>query len=273
MKRPWYARPAEAVKRRLGLMPTPGPVPVFETRAPSVQTAVDLFKGQWASDLSEVLPGVEAGRHRLFTDHRPRLAAEALGTNGRLDGMSVLELGPLEGAHSWQLAGLGAAVVGVEANATAFLKCLVVKEALSMERVRFLLGDFSEHLRQGAGRYDMVFASGVLYHMADPLDLIALIAASTDRCFVWTQHYAAARCSDRVPEAVSRGGFEATYWRKDYGDKGLQFWGSDAHVPSWMEAEAILAAFRHFGMTEVEVLEREPDHEQGPAFTIAARRP
>ncbi len=37
--------------------------------------------------------------------------------------MNILELGPLEGAHTYQLR-----ILAIEANAEAFLKCLVVKE-------------------------------------------------------------------------------------------------------------------------------------------------
>ncbi|HTI67053.1 MAG TPA: DUF1698 domain-containing protein [Caulobacteraceae bacterium] len=273
MKRPWYAHSVETVRRRLGQAPPRGPAPAFELRAPSVQNAVDLFEGQWATDLSDVLPGIEAGPHRMFTDHRPRQAAERLGTAGRIDGLSVLELGPLEGAHTWQLEQLGAAeVLGVEANATAFLKCLVVKEALGSARSRFMLGDFSEFLRGGGRRFDLIFASGVLYHMADPLDLVALICAASDRCFVWTHYYDPARCPDRTPHAASLGGYEAVYHRRPYDPKGGRFWGGNRDIASWMDRDAILGAFRHFGLDRVEVIEEAPDHVNGPAFTFVARR-
>ena len=246
----------------------------FELRAPAVQNAVDIFEGQWATDLSDALPSVVAGRHHLLTDERPRQAADALGWDGRLDGISVLELGPLEGAHSYAIEQLGAAgIVAVEANATAFLKCLVVKEALGLERTRFLLGDFSEYLRNAPPRFDLIFACGVLYHMEDPLDLIALIAAASDRCFIWTHYYDADRCPGRTAEPVVRDGASAVYYRQDYGAKGGQFWGGNRDTASWMTRDAILDAFRRHGLTEVSVIGDAPDHENGPCFTFAARRP
>lgn len=246
----------------------------FELRAPSAQTAVDIFQGRWASDLGQLLPGVQAGRHPLFIEPRPRLAAERLGQGGRLDGLSVLELGPLEGAHSWQLEQLGAAeVVGVEANADAYLKCLVIKEVLGLGRTRFLHGDFAEFLRGTDRRFDLIFASGVLYHMADPLALIALIAAHTDRCFVWTHHYLAERCPGRRAERAEVGGFAAEYYRRAYGAKGGQFWGGNRETASWMTRDAILSAFAHFGLGDIVVIEDTPAHENGPAFAFAARRP
>jgi hypothetical protein len=39
-----------------------------------------------------------------------------------------------------------------------------------------------------------------------------------------------------------------------------------------MDRDAILEAFRHFGLDRVEVVEETPDHVNGPAFTFAARR-
>lgn len=244
----------------------------FERRAPSVQNAVDIFAGNWASDFQDVLPGIEAGPHRLFADGRARQAADVLGAGGRFDGFSVLELGPLEGAHSYLLEGLGAGpVTAVEANASAYLKCLVVKEALGL-KTGFLLGDFTEHLKAGAGPYDLIFASGVLYHMPDPLELIRLIARATDRCFVWTQYFEARRCPGRTAELASLDGYTATYLRKAYEGRGAGFWGGNQATASWMSKDDLLGAFAHFGLSDITVIEDQPDHPNGPAITFAARR-
>src|SRR6187200_3094366 len=125
-------------------MDAPASFRKFEHRGPSHQNAVDIFQGKWASDFSEVCPGLRAGQRQLFTlDSRPRNAARLLGVNGRLDGMRVLELGPLEGAHTYQLEKLGAArVLAVEANAEAFLKCLITKEIADLRVAKFMHGDF-----------------------------------------------------------------------------------------------------------------------------------
>jgi hypothetical protein len=79
----------------------------FEIRAPRPQNAVDIFAGKSASTLAEVLPGGISAPSEVplfVTDERPRVAARALGnSDARFDGMSILELGPLEGGHSYQL--------------------------------------------------------------------------------------------------------------------------------------------------------------------------
>jgi Protein of unknown function (DUF1698) len=84
--------------------------------------------------------------------------------------MTVLELGPLEGAHTYRLQQLGAGrILAIESNVEAYLKCLIVKEALGMKRAEFMLGDFTLYLQECTERFDLVFCCGVLYHMQDPL--------------------------------------------------------------------------------------------------------
>ena len=73
----------------------------------------------------------------FVTDSRVPLAARFLGSNGRLDGVDILELGPLEAGHTYALAQLGANITAVEANAEAYLKCLLVKELLGIDKAKF----------------------------------------------------------------------------------------------------------------------------------------
>lgn len=82
----------------------------------------------------------------------------------------------------------GANVTAIEANKRGYLKCLIVKELLRLDRARFLFGNFVPWLVAGGHRFDLVWATGVLYHMSDPLELLRLIAACADRVHIWT-HY------------------------------------------------------------------------------------
>jgi hypothetical protein len=118
----------------------------YEHSAPSRHTAVDVFRGEWVSELPDGLGG---GEPALFADDRIKWLV------GRVDvrGLSVLELGPLEGGHSYMLERAGAKrVVAVEANRSAFARCLVVKEVFALLRVEFLCGDLVEYLRRTAER-------------------------------------------------------------------------------------------------------------------------
>jgi hypothetical protein len=130
----------------------------YITTFPSEQHALDIFKGEWASKLPLPFKQLIAGEAELFEDGRITWLGERLVD---VEQMHVLECGPLEGAHTYMLEQLGvASIVSIEASTRAFLRCLVVKELVGLERSRFLLGDFISYLRSGE-RYDLVVACGV----------------------------------------------------------------------------------------------------------------
>ena len=157
------------------------------TSAPSPQHDVDIFAGDWMSELP--LPGVKSGWNKLFVDD-PRLKWVSDVCHG-LAGSDILELGPYEGGHTFALekAYGAASVTAVEANPRAFLRCLIAKNLLDMKNSRFLLGDFTEYLKNTDKSYDLIFASGVLYHMTKPAELLELISGKARRVFLWTHVY------------------------------------------------------------------------------------
>ncbi|NBT13099.1 MAG: class I SAM-dependent methyltransferase [Planctomycetia bacterium] len=149
----------------------PGILDAYCMLPPGPQQVLDLFRGEWSSAMPagsglQTLPGTAA----LFEDDRVTWAiAQAGGVRGR----RILEIGPLEGGHSCMLERAGAAeVLAVEANTRSYLKCLCVKEVFGLRAVRFVLGDCMAFMEQDRGGWDMVFASGVLYHMQDPMGFL-----------------------------------------------------------------------------------------------------
>jgi SAM-dependent methyltransferase len=158
------------------------------SEAPSAQTALDIFKGAWKSALPPDL-GLETGDKQGFhNDARVHWVASLL-PNG-FQGMSILELGPFEGYDSRLFEQLGAAsVLAVEGNNINFLKCLVLKDSLGLN-ARFLHGDFLKYLQSSEQTFDIVWASGVLYHSEDPLELLVEIGRRTNRVFLWTHYFA-----------------------------------------------------------------------------------
>ncbi len=132
----------------------------FELRMPSNQTIADIFKDSWATDLNESCGVENTGSAKLFEDVRISMTAAALGREGRFEGYKILELGPLEAAHSYQLERLGArSNYGVEANTEAFLKCLLVKEMLQL-KTRYYCGDVIAYLQNCNEEFDLIFVAG-----------------------------------------------------------------------------------------------------------------
>ncbi|MCB9147509.1 MAG: class I SAM-dependent methyltransferase [Caldilineaceae bacterium] len=252
----------------------------YVATAPNAQNAVNIFSGAWSSRLPAPYEQVTAGEAPLFEDVRMVWAAEQLGGFAH---KTVLELGPLEGAHTYMLEKAGAKeIVAIEANTSAYLRCLIVKELFHLQAARFLCGDFAAYLRQGPPRFDLCIASGVLYHMRHPLELIGLLARVTDRLFLWTHYYDQALIAQNPAWAArfngygtaQYGDFACTVYRHHY-HAALSwrgFRGGSAQYSHWMTRADILSCLQHFGFDKLTIGFEAPEHPHGPSFAVAAVR-
>lgn len=243
--------------------------------APDPQFAVDIFQDEWSSRLP-ALPGSSlaprSGTTPLFEDPRIDWASDRLSELGiAIEGKRILELGPLEGGHTAMLCARGAAeVVAIEANKRSYLKCLIVKELYGLDRARFLLGESVDYLRTTNDVYDIAIVSGLLYHLANPVELIALLARRCRAIFLWTVVYDPAffaRFPEKLkpfhpPQAAHFDGFPHTVHRMDYGEaldwKG--FCGGSRPFCHWLTQEDILRALAHFGLPRQVVITAENVH-------------
>ena len=275
-------------KRKPTVAPT-APAPAVATGAgildaycmkkPGPQQVLDIFRGEWSSAMPsasslETTPG-PAG---LFEDPRVTWAVSQC---GGVSGRCILELGPLEGGHSYMLEQAGAArVLAVEANVRSFLKCLCVKEIFALSKVNFLLGDCMAFMDQDAGGWDMVFASGSLYHMKEPGRFLSLLPRMAPRIFLWTHYFdesiirgtpALEHKFGKVEEATI-GGFRYQFVEQSYKESlgWSGFCGGSAETSLWLTRDSILGLLGHLGYRTIEVSFETPDHPNGPAFCVYA---
>jgi hypothetical protein len=246
---------------------------------PSPQTALDIFKGAWKSALPPET-GLVTGLKQVF--HRdPRvLWVKALLPDG-FRGMDVLELGPFEGYDSRLFEELGAAsVTAVEGNNINFLKCLVLKTALGLE-TDFLYGGFLEYLKSCERRFDIVWASGVLYHSEDPIELLRQVGERSDRLFLWTHYFA-----DTLVQTKHAAAFDATknvtrdgmtlhyhsYQLERFRDgRPLHYEGGQEAFSYWMERKDIDSLLGAVGFTSVSVQQDGLNNDM-PFVTLFAER-
>jgi len=256
----------------------------FCEETPSPATMVGIFSGEWSSQLPPPYENLSGGKVGLFDDSRIHWAAQQFGD---LSGLRVLELGPLEGGHTFMLDRMGVAeVLAIEGNRRAFLRCLVTKELLGMPKARFVCGDFVEFLRQAladrAPRWDLCLAVGVLYHQQDPVALLDLATRASDRLLLWTHYYDRSIVSGRDDLAVrmktetraTTAGFPHTLHHYEY-QAALEwdgFCGGLKPWASWLARQDILDAIDHLGFEVVGIQFDAPNHPNGPAFCVAARR-
>lgn len=264
--------------RKRPTLEPPGPFDTYESRAPSAQTAVDAVPG-WNSRFPHEY-GVVAGETIGFADPRILWAIERFGP---IEGAQVLEIGPMEGAHTFLLHRHGAEITAVEANKRAFLKCLITKEIVGLPKARFHLGDCTLFLEQNEKRYDFIVACGVLYHMREPLRFLEAVAARTDVLYLWTSYMddTAVPASGPIAEGFSLTreigelrGKAFTMYRRGYVGAHLnpEFCGGVYDDPRWMTRRSILDALETLGFGSIEIAHEATPHAYQPCFSVFARR-
>jgi hypothetical protein len=132
------------------------------------------------------------------------------------------------------------------------------------------------------GRYDLLFASGVLYHMVSPVEFLRLVADKTDRLFLWTHYVPDDGCPENAPWAAFMIGVEETQvdgrriplYRRKYAvrEGDPSFCGGIHETPAWLRRSDILDLIGTFGFSDLRIAFEEPEHPNGPCFTIAAIR-
>ncbi len=163
----------------------------------------------------------------------------------------------------------------------AFLKCLVTKELLDLRRCSFLCGDLIQYLSTSSERFDVCIASGILYHMVEPIRLIELISSSASSLIMWTHVYdddalnhkdLAGRLSP-ARETVYKE-FRHHVYRHSYGLEARLsgFFGGTEPYSNWLSRADLLRALDHFGWTKVEVAFEELSHSNGPSLALVAVR-
>lgn len=249
---------------------------LYATDAPNRQATVDIFSGTWSTQLPG---GLVTGPSGNFYDSRVELVEREFGFAGK----SVLELGPMEAGHTFGIHALGAkSIVAVEGNSNCYLKCLMVKELYDLNRASILYGDIIKHLENTKVEYDVIFASGVLYHMMEPLKLLSEIKRHTQKAYIWTGFYDrevmepayGERFKDRfkAPIEIKHGNFTCTGYPQSY-EEMLdlpQYSGGSAPGSVWLSKDDILRFLKHIGFNRVEAMDIDYSYGFAPRASFIA---
>ena len=106
-----------------------------------------------------------------FRHFMPYLLQSAGGT---LTGKRVLDIACNSGFWSIQCALLGAEVIGFDARAELIEEANLLKSIVGTNNVQFTLLDFWDMNPNELGQFDIVLNLGFLYHVATPLEALAL---------------------------------------------------------------------------------------------------
>jgi SAM-dependent methyltransferase len=175
----------------------------------------------------------------------------------------ILELGSLEGGHTFSLASRPSVeyVLGVEGRQTNVDKAKFLQQLLGVKNVEFVTANLEEIDLSLFGNFDVVFCSGLLYHLPEPWRLIEQIARVSPNLFIWT-HYV----KDDAVNTTANGYRGITY--KEHGLAELLS-GMSAYS-FWPTLTGLQQMLKEYGFKTVDLIEDQPDHPHGPAITLAA---
>jgi hypothetical protein len=111
--------------------------------------------------------------------------------------LRLADLGCLEGGYAVEFARMGLQVLGIEVRESNLAACNHVKARTDLPNLRFVRDDvlnIAEH-----GVFDVVFCSGLLYHLDRPKSFLETLAAVTTKLVILQTHF-----STHAPFAGSR---------------------------------------------------------------------
>ena len=249
----------------------------FSADYPEDANAFMLQKGGWKYDYEKM--SHEEIIANAKWDARPRYCAETF--QGFKD-FEILEFGPSDGYNTLGLELEGASkITSIEANVGAFLRCLILKNAFQM-KTKFLLGDFLKYLDTLSSKKDLIYASGILYHLVDPIDFLLKCGRISNNIFIWSFFYDPEvistldferSCFSGEVEEKTYAGRKFTYHKRYYRPEIIadpKYAGGLRSYANWLNKEDLFAAIELAGY-KVQRLYLDT-HSKVPAYNILASK-
>ena len=179
------------------------------------------------------------------------------------DAQNILELGSLEGAHTFLLAERPGVkrVLALEGRELNLRKARFVQELLHVRNAEFVQANLEHHDLAAFGKFDAVFCSGLIYHLPEPWKLLAQLRAVAPRLFIWT-HYAA----ESEAEIIS-GGLRGKIHQEGGAAEPLS---GMSPIATWLTLGSLITSLTRSGYENVQVMHNDLTHANGPAVTLGA---
>ena len=256
----------------------------YDSNEPQDINAFNLFYDEWSTYFEDENGNkLTKGNFGGVNDERLKWLFSQINVNNK----KILELGPLEAAHSLLLEKQGAEVLSIEANHGAFLRCLIAKNQYSL-KTKFLLGDFNK-LNLAEQQFDLVLASGVLYHMSDPVSFLEKFSQYSNNLFLWTHYFESdlslwnpalkeqlenGKWNYKDPEIVRYDDIDVKIIKQKYGESlgWTGFCGGPENYSYWIDKDDLVNLLRKLGYAKLELAFDNPSHQNGPSFCVLASK-
>lgn len=174
----------------------------------------------------------------------------------------VLELGCLEGGHSFPIAAVARELVAIDARHENLAKAEWLNRTIfHRSNIRFLEADLEEFDFTPLGVFDVAFNVGLLYHLSAPWRLLGRLARVAQTMFLWT-HFA----------PNSAGALAGDYHGIWYVEHGRADPLSGMHPASfWPTLPDLRRMLADAGFADLHVHGIETAHPHGPAVLLSCR--
>lgn len=200
------------------------------------------------------------GNFDAFSDARISQFFEKFPRGGK-----ILELGSLEGGHSFALAQNAAVekVLAVEARKENIEKAKFVQNLLKDDKVEFVEADLEKIDLAKFGEFDAVFCSGLLYHLPEPWKLIEQCQKLSPNMFIWTQY----ACETEAKKFS--GGFRGKWYREGGWRDPLS---GVSKYSFWLSLGSLINLLTSSGYKRINIIENDLSHPHGCAVTLSAKK-
>ena len=178
---------------------------------------------------------------------------------------TILEMGALEGGHSFALANRPGVrqVVAAEGRRSNVERALFVQTLVGNEKVKFVEANLETFDLSTLGTFDAVFCSGVLYHLPEPWAFIDRCAQVSPNVFMWTHYAGEYEAEERVHGLRGK-------WHQEGGIKDPLSGLSKRSF--WPTLGSLIDMLTASGYRTVHIIGNQLDHVNGRAVTLAATR-
>ncbi len=176
---------------------------------------------------------------------------------------TILELGALEGAHSFIFANHPGVerVLSLEGREVSLRKARFVQNLLEIRNVEFVQANLEYCDLTRFGKFDAVFCCGLLYHLPEPWKLLEQLPSVAPVLYIWTQYAREEEARDVGP------GWRGKIHIEGGADEPLSGMSATA---TWLTIQSLCDLLRACGYKHVDVIYDDPAHPNGPAVTIGA---
>jgi hypothetical protein len=176
---------------------------------------------------------------------------------------TILELGSLEGAHTFMLAERPGVkrVLALEGRERNLRKARLIQDLWQVRNAEFAQVNLEENDLSAFGKFDAVFCSGLLYHLREPWKLIERFPTIAPSLFIWT-HYA----PDAEAKAISNG-LRGRIFAEGGSKEPLS---GMSPTSTWLTLGSLITSLTRSGYRSIHVIHNDLTHSNGPAVTIGA---